>query len=171
MEIYLKMLDFFFFKRREKSSRLLKRYAQIGKFLYNVLICNHIEPKTEKILKKNQNGFKRNQSMTSQILTIGWILEGVLAKNLKVTLLFIDFSKAFDSIHRGKMKQILLAYGLPQKPAVAIMMLYKNMKVKVHSPDGGTDYFDIVPGVLQGDTLAPYLFIICLDYVLRTSIV
>ena len=33
-----------------------------------------------------------------------------------------------------------------------------------------TDYFDIVVCVLQGDTLAPYLFIICLDYVLRTSI-
>ena len=33
-----------------------------------------------------------------------------------------------------------------------------------------TEYFDIVAGVLQGDTLAPYLFIICLDYVLRTSI-
>ena len=30
--------------------------------------------------------------------------------------------------------------------------------------------FDIVPGVLQGDTLAPYLFIFYLDYVLRTSI-
>ena len=26
-----------------------------------------------------------------------------------------------------------------------------------------TDYFDIVAGVLQGDTLAPYLFIICLE--------
>ena len=33
-----------------------------------------------------------------------------------------------------------------------------------------TQYFDIVAGVLQGDSLAPYLFIICLDYVLRTSI-
>ena len=33
-----------------------------------------------------------------------------------------------------------------------------------------TEYFDIVVGVLQGDTLAPYLFIIYLDYVLRTSI-
>ena len=32
------------------------------------------------------------------------------------------------------------------------------------------EYFDIVVGVLEGDTLAPYLFIICLDYVLRTSI-
>ena len=50
------------------------------------------------------------------------------------------------------------------------MMLYRNRKVKVRSPDGDTDYFDIVAGVLQGDTLAPYLFIICLDYVLRTSI-
>ena len=36
--------------------------------------------------------------------------------------------------------------------------------------DGDTEYFDIVAGVLQGDTLAPYLFIICLDYVLTTSI-
>ena len=40
------------------------------------------------------------------------------------------------------------------------------MKVKVCSPDGDTDYFDIVAGVLQ---LAPYLFIIYPDYMLRTS--
>ena len=38
------------------------------------------------------------------------------------------------------------------------------------SPDGDTEYFDIVAGVLQGDMIAPYLFIITLDYVLRTSI-
>ena len=42
--------------------------------------------------------------------------------------------------------------------------------MKVRSPDGDTEYFDIVAGILQGDTLAPYLFIICLDYGLRTSI-
>ena len=41
--------------------------------------------------------------------------------------------------------------------------------MKVRSLYGDTDYFDIVTGVLQGDTLAPYLIIICLDYVLRTS--
>ena len=68
------------------------------------------------------------------------------------------------------MEQILLADGFHKEIVAAIMMLCKNTKVKVRSPYGDTDYFDIVTGVLQGDTLAPYLFIICLDYVLRTSI-
>ena len=49
-------------------------------------------------------------------------------------------------------------------------MLYRNTKVKVCSPDGDTDYFHIVAGMLQRDTLGPYLFIICLDDVLRMSI-
>ena len=68
------------------------------------------------------------------------------------------------------MEQILQAYGLPKETVAAITILYRNTKVKVRSPDGDTEYFDIVAGVLQGNTLNPYLFIICLDYVLRTSI-
>ena len=97
-------------------------------------------------------------------------LEGVRAKNLEVKILFVNFTKAFDAIHRGKMKPIVLAYGLPKETVAAIMMLYRNTKVKVRSPDRDTNYFGIVAGVLQGDILAPYLFIICLDYMLRTSI-
>ena len=134
------------------------------------LLRNHIGPKIDNILRKNQNDFRRNRSTTSQILTIRRILEGERAKNLQATLLFVDFTKAFDSIHRGKMEQILLAYGLPKETVAAITILYRNTKVKVRSPDGDTEYFGIVAGVLQGDTLAPYLFIICLDYVLRTLI-
>ena len=48
--------------------------------------------------------------------------------------------------------------------------VYKNTKVKVRSRDGDIDFFDIVAGVLQGGTLVPYLFIICLDFVLGTSV-
>ena len=129
-----------------------------------------IEPKIDNILRKNQNGFRRNRSTTSQILTIRKILEGVRAKYIEATILFVDFTKAFDTIHRGKMEQILLVYGLPKETVAAIIMLNRNTKVKVRFPDGDTDYIDIVAGVLQGDTLAPYLFIICLEYVFRTCI-
>ena len=50
------------------------------------------------------------------------------------------------------------------------MMFYKNAKVEVCSPDRDTDFFDIVAGVLQEDTLDSYLLIIHLDYVFSTSI-
>ena len=36
---------------------------------YNALLRNRIEPKIDNILRKNQNGFRRNRSTTSQILT------------------------------------------------------------------------------------------------------
>ena len=155
--------------------RLAKNYrditlTSIAAKIYNALLRNRIEPKIDNIFRKNQNSFRWNRSTTSQILTIRRILEGVRAKNLQTTLLFVDFTKAFDSIHRGKMELILLAYGLPKETVAAITILYWNTKVKVRSPDGDTEYFDIVAGVLQRDTLAPYLFIICLDYVLGTLI-
>ena len=108
------------------------------------LLRNRIEPKIDNILKKKQNCFRRNRATTSQILTIRRILKGVWAKNLQATLLFVDFTKAFDSIHRGKVEQILQAYGRPKEKVAAITILYRNTKVKVRSPDGDTEYFDIV---------------------------
>ena len=92
--------------------------------------------------------------------------------NMKVTIILILIG-AFGTVTNGLLKgleQILLAHGLPKETVAAITILNRNTKVKVRSSDGNTEYFDIVAGVLQGDTLAPYLFIICLDYVLRTSI-
>ena len=57
------------------------------------------------------------------------------------------------------MEQILLAYGLPKETVAAITIPYRNTTVKVRSADGDTEYFNVVAGVLQRDTLAPYLFI------------
>ena len=68
------------------------------------------------------------------------------------------------------MDQILLNYGLHRETVAAIMIFYKNTKVKVCSPNGDTYFFDIIAGVLQGDTLAPYLFVICLDFIRQRSI-
>ena len=54
--------------------------TSIAAKIYNALLRNRIEPRIDNILRKNQNGFRRNRSTTSQILTIRRILEGVRAK-------------------------------------------------------------------------------------------
>ena len=82
---------------------------------------------------------------------------------------FIDFSKAFDSINRKKMFKILKAYGIPPTLLNTIIAMYTNTRAKVVSPDGDTDLFEITMGVLQGDTLAPFLFVIVLDYAMKKS--
>ena len=98
-------------------------------------------------------------------MSISQIIEGVRAKKLEATLLFVEFSKAFDYIYRGKIEQIFPAHGPLKETVAAIMMLNKNRKVKPRLADGDTYLFDIVAGVLQADKLAPYMSIISLDYV------
>ena len=65
------------------------------------------------------------------------------------------------------MFQILRLYDIPEKLLKAIELMYSNTKVRVITPDGETQFFQIVAGVLQGDTLAPFLFAIVLDYIMR----
>ena len=68
------------------------------------------------------------------------------------------------------MMQILKAYGIPNELVNAIKKLYEGTKAKVLSPDGETEYFKILEDVFQEDTLAPYLFTIVIDYIMRMTI-
>ena len=77
---------------------------------YNRMILNRIRPHLDCHLRKNQNGFRSGRTTTSQILALRRLIEGVKDKNLEAILIFIDFKKAFDTIHRGKMLAILKAY-------------------------------------------------------------
>ena len=52
---------------------------------------------------------------------------------------------------------------------VSTTVLYKNTKSMDRKTDVDTDFFHIVAWVLQGDTMAQFVFIVCLDNVLRTS--
>ena len=80
-------------------------------------------------------------------------------------------------IHKGKMDQILLMHicklylsPFSKETVIARMMLNKNIKAMVYSFDGDKDFFNIVAGVLRKGTSVPYLFILCQDYILQTSI-
>ena len=134
------------------------------------MILNRIQPIMEVLLRDNQNGFRAGRSTTSHILTLRRLLEGAKSRNLPAVLLFIDFKKAFDSIHRGTMLKILKAYGIPEILVNLIAILYTGTKAQVLTPDGITELFDILAGVLQGDTLAPYIFVIVVDYCMHIAL-
>ena len=137
---------------------------------FNRMILNRIRPRLDDHLRTNQNGFRVGRTTVGHILALRRLIEGVKTNNLPAIITYIDFKKAFDTIHRGKMLKILEAYGIPHQIVDAVGKMYESTWAKVISPDGETELFEILAGVLQGDTLAPYLFVIVLDFALRMAI-
>ena len=67
------------------------------------------------------------------------------------------------------MLQILKAYGIPTQLVDAVAKTYEETPLMSFT-DSETEFFKITTGLLQGDTLAPYLFTIALNYALREAI-
>ena len=79
----------------------------------------------------------------------------------------MDFKKAFELVNREKLFDILEAYGIPDQIVTAIVSMYYNTEAKVCSPDGETNFFTIHAGVLQSNTLSPFLFSIKIHNTIR----
>ena len=138
--------------------------------VYNKLILNRLLPFVDPLLRNNQNGFRAGRSTLSQILTLRRIIEETKFCNLDSVFIFVDFSKAFDSVDRDLMLEILALYGIPDEIIEAIKIIYTKTTATIYTPDGETSPIDIKAGILQGDTLTPFLFIVVVDYILRMSV-
>ena len=139
--------------------------------LRNKMLLLRIRPHLDPLLRANQNGFRPRRGTTQHVLALRRVFEQCrLKQGTRCVSVFIDYSKAFDSISRSMMQKILLAYGIPEKVVRMIMRLYNGSKAHVMTADGPSDEFDITAGVLQGDTLAPFIFVIVVDWVMRNAI-
>ena len=97
------------------------------------------------------------------------ILAKIHSNQENYVLLNIDFKKAFDSIDRAVMWKILRNYGIPEKIVNAIKMLYEGSSSMVRVNGKLSKEFVVTTGVLQGNTLAPFLLLIVLDYILSKT--
>jgi len=81
---------------------------------------------------------------------------------------FVDFSKAFDSVFWKGIVRRLQFWNCPDLFIKEIFKVMQDHTLHVRTPDGLlSDPISQSVGVLQGDTLAPYLFILVLDGVLQ----
>ncbi len=137
--------------------------------VYNKILLNRIRPHVDPLLRKNQAGFRPGRSCAQQIHILRRIMEGFKDYQLPLTVTFVDFKKAFDSINRSVMFSVLRHYGIPKSLVNAVQVLYSNSTSAVMVDGGISDPFNVTTGVLQGDVLAPFLFIILVDYLLEKA--
>ena len=143
--------------------------------LYNKMLLNRLRSVLDCHLRVNQNDFRQLRSTAQQVLSVRRLFEAVrMTSGAKLVAIFVDFCKAFDSVSWVQMEAILVAYQVPTELVAAIMSMYCGARAGIQNEDGEVvddNQFDLSVGVLQGDTLAPYLFIIVMDFVLRKSMI
>ena len=97
--------------------------TQTAAKVYNRLLLNRIRPELEKILRPNKNGFRPLRYTSSQILALRRIIEEMRNHQKEAAIIFIDFKKAFDSVDRNTLFQILHACGIPEKIVKVIQIM------------------------------------------------
>jgi len=138
--------------------------------LFNRVLLVRLRERLETILLPWQAGFRPERNTVEQITCLRMAIDACRARKRNMVVTFVDFSKAFDSVDRRALRDILAFYNIPLTVINAIMSLYTDTVACVRTSSGCTDEFDTTSGVLQGDTLAPYLFVIVMDYVMRLSL-
>jgi hypothetical protein len=112
----------------------------------------------DEIIGDHQSGFRRNRSTTDQIFCIRQILEKKWEYNETVHQLFLDFKKAYDSVRREVLYNILIEFGVPMKLVRLIKMCLNETYSKVRIGKHLSDSFPIQNGIKQGDVLSSLLF-------------
>jgi hypothetical protein len=81
--------------------------------------------------------------------------------------LFIHFKKAYDSVRREPLHNILIEFRVPMKLLGLIKMCLNETYSKVHIGKHLSDSLPIQNGLKQGDVLSPLLFNFALEYAIK----
>jgi hypothetical protein len=133
--------------------------------LINLLLLKRIRAKVDARLRHGQNGFRQERGTMSHAMALQLLIE----TGEPMYLLFVDFSSAFPSLTFESIESALRSFRIPQRIINAVMRCHKGHQVRVKGEDGNPldGSYELLTGVMQGDTLAPYLFIMVLDCLLH----
>jgi endonuclease/exonuclease/phosphatase family metal-dependent hydrolase len=140
----------------------------VYKLFFRMLI-NRIKSAVDSKIGEQQAGFRSGRSCADQIFTLRYIIEQCLEWQQPLLVNFIDFEKAFDSLHRETLWKILEVYGFPSKVINIIRDLYEGLECCIKLDNGNSDWFSIRTGVRQGCVLSPMLFGIAVDFVMKQA--
>ena len=139
-----------------------------GKIMSKIIL-NRMKKIVDKKLRKNQAGFSPNRSCADQITTLRIIIKQSQEWNCPLYINFIDYQKAFDSLDRNSLWKIMAHYGIPQKVIRLVRSMYENAGGNILHNGKLSTFFEILTGVRQGCLLSPFLFLLAIDWIMKTS--
>ena len=123
----------------------------------------------DNLLQDEQAGFRKNRSCADHVATLRIIIEQSLEWHSPLYINFIDYEKAFDSVHRKALWKLLHHYGIPEKIITIIQKTYEGMSCRVVHYGQFSIGFEVGTGVRQGCLLSPFMFLHAIDSVMKAT--
>ncbi|KAG0723224.1 putative protein in type-1 retrotransposable element R1DM [Chionoecetes opilio] len=136
-----------------------------GKVLAHLLLTR-IRSHLVKHQRPQQSGFTPGKSTTDRILALRVLVERRREFRQGMLAAYVDLKKAFDSVHRESLWDLLRLRGIPARTIGLITGLYSGTESAVKCGAGVSSFFPVNTGVRQGCVLTPSLFNACMDWVL-----
>ena len=134
------------------------------------IILNRLIAVSAANLPEAQCGFRPGRSTVDMIFTVRQVQEKCLEQNLDLYSMFIDLTKAFDTVDREALWDVLARFGCLPEFIQIIRLFHVDMTGQVLSNGEQSDPFFISSGVKQGCVLAPVLLNLFFTCVLRQAI-
>ena len=133
--------------------------SSAGKILPGVLLSRLNAEIVKTILPESQCGFRQNRGTTDMIFTARQIQEKCSEQRQGLYQVFVDLTKAFDSVNRERLWKILGKLGCPDHFVKLIRSFHDEMKVSVNVGSIFTDPFKVETGVKQETYLHRHCFL------------
>ena len=118
---------------------------------------NHLT--THNLLSDRQWGFRKGHSTESLLLHLTEVWKEALDDGLKVSVLFIDFRKAFDCVDHVILGEKLKALGVSEDMWIWLMYYLANRSQLTQTDGASSESKPVKIEVPQGSLLGPRLFI------------
>ncbi|VDP23754.1 unnamed protein product [Schistosoma margrebowiei] len=137
--------------------------------VFNRVLLNRMKDAVDAKLRDQQAGFRKDRSCTDRIATLRITVEKSIEWNSTLYINFIDYEKAVDSVDRRTLWKLLRHYGVSEKIVKIIRNSFDGLQCKVVHRGQLTDAFQVRTRVRQGCLLSPFLFLLVVDWIMRTS--
>ena len=129
-----------------------------GKILARMLLNRLIVHLEHGLLPESQCCFRGGRGTVDMIFAARQLQEKCQEQYDNLFITFIDLTKAFDTVSRDGLWQILEKFGCPRKLTALVRQLQDGMRVTVLDNGDTSDSFPVTNGVKQGCVLAPAIF-------------